>query len=190
MKRLLSKNAPYLLAALLLLGVGLLIPKVGITDLGLLLVILVAVLLVLFSGRHRCTGFLSWKPEYSVGIDVIDEQHINLLNLINNLRAAVLCDTGPDFERGALDALIDYTQGHLKFEEELMREHDFLDYEGHKAQHDQMIVNVESYLTRYEKGGNEVLPEVADYLQMWLIQHIQVTDKKLCDFLRSKKVVV
>ena len=101
MKRLLSKTAPYLLAALLLLGVGLLIPKVGITDLGLLLVILATVLLLLFSGRHRCTGFLSWKPEYSVGIDVVDEQHIKLLNLINNLRAAVLCDTGPDFERGA-----------------------------------------------------------------------------------------
>jgi hemerythrin len=33
-----------------------------------------------------------------------------------------------------------------------------------------------------------ILPEVADYLQRWLVQHIQGTDRKLCDFLRTKDV--
>jgi len=188
MKKLVSKYGSYLLSALLFLGAGLLFPVAGYTAPGLWLVILVAVLLAAFGGRRRCTGFLSWSPQCSIGLHAIDEQHIKLLNLINNLRAAILCDTGPDFERGALEALIDYTRSHLKFEEELMQEHDFLDFEGHKAQHDQMIGNVQDYVNRYQRDGSKVLPEVADYLQMWLTQHIQGTDRKLGEFLKSREV--
>jgi len=185
MKKLLSKFGSYLLSALLVVAAVLLAPTVGFAAPGLWLVVLAAVLSAVFGGRQRCSGFLSWKPEYSVGIGAIDEQHIKLLNLINNLRAAVLCDTGPDFERGALEALIEYTQSHLKYEEDLMQAHDYFNLEAHKGQHDQMIIQVETYVQRYNECGNKILPEIADYLQLWLIQHIQVTDKKLCEFLQS-----
>jgi hemerythrin len=188
MQKLLSKYHSYLFSALLILGVALLITDVGLRAPGLWLVMLVAILLLVFTRRPRCEGFVNWKPEYSVGIQSIDEQHIKLLNLINNLRAAVLCDTGQDFERSALEGLIAYTQGHLKYEEELMRTHEYFDYEAHKGQHDQMVSQVDTYVKRYNEKGSVILPEVADYLQRWLVQHIQVTDRKLCDFLRTKDV--
>ncbi|MET0066501.1 MAG: bacteriohemerythrin [Candidatus Thiodiazotropha sp.] len=187
MQKLLSRFRPHLLSALLIIGVLLLIRDTGILSPGIWLIILVAVLLLVFSRRPRCEGFVSWKPEYSVGIQSIDEQHIKLLNLINNVRAAVLCDTGPDFERGALEDLVAYTQGHLKYEEELMREHEYFDFEAHKGQHDRMVSQVDLYVKRYDEQGGEILPEVADYLQRWLMQHIQGTDRKLCDFLRTRE---
>jgi hemerythrin len=188
MQRLLSKYRSYLFSALLSIGVVLLVFDVGLSAPGLWLVVLVAILLVAFARRPRCEGFVTWKPEYSVGIQSIDEQHIKLLNLINNVRAAVLCDTGPDFERGALEDLIAYTQGHLKYEEELMRTHAYFDYEAHKGQHDQMVKQVDAYVRHYEEKGSVILPEVADYLQRWLVQHIQGTDRKLCQFLGTKNV--
>jgi len=188
MQKLMLKYRSYLLSALLILGTALLVPDVGFSSPGLWLVLLVAILLLAFARRPRCEGFVSWKAEYSVGIASIDEQHIKLLNLINNVRAAVLCDTGPDFERGALEDLIAYTQGHLKYEEELMHEHSYFDYEAHKGQHDQMVSQVDIYVKRYAEKGSEILPEVADYLQRWLVQHIQGTDRKLCGFLSTKDV--
>jgi hemerythrin len=188
MQRQLVKYHSYLLSALLVLGVALLVADVGLQAPGIWLVALVAILLLVFARRPRCDGFVTWSPEYSVGIQSIDEQHIKLLNLINNVRAAVLCDTGPDFERGALEDLIAYTQGHLKYEEELMRTHEYFDYEAHKGQHDQMVSLVDVYVKRYDEKGSEILAEVADYLQRWLMQHIQGTDRKLCDFLRTKDV--
>lgn len=188
MQKLRAKYGVYVLSALLLLGVVMLIPLVGLGTPGLWPVILVALALVIFGGRRRCEGFLSWKPEYSVGIASIDDQHIKLLNLINNLRTAVLCDTGPDFERGALEELVAYTQDHLKYEEDLMRARGYFDFEAHKGQHDQMIVQVETYVQRYTERGTAVLPEVADYLQRWLLQHIKVTDRKLCDFLKDEGI--
>jgi len=188
MQRLLSKYRSYLFSALLMLSVALLVADVGMWSPGLWMVLLVAILLLVYARRPRCEGFVNWNPDYSVGIQSIDEQHIKLLNLINNVRAAVLCDTGPDFERGALEDLIAYTQGHLKYEEELMRAHGYFDYEAHKGQHDQMVSQVDLYVKRYDEKGSEILPEVADYLQRWLVQHIQGTDRKLCGFLSTKSV--
>ncbi len=143
---------------------------------------------LLTRSNNRCTAFLVWKDEYSVGIESFDREHKRLLNLINNLRAAVLCSTGEEFERHNLDELLDYTRTHFKREERLMEEHSFFDYEGHKAQHDQMIDFVQRFVERYEEEGNRVLSEVADYLTQWLLQHINVTDKKYSTFFAEKGV--
>jgi hemerythrin len=188
MQRLAYKYRSHLMSALLILGAALLVTDTGLLSPGLWLIVLVAILLLVFARKPRCEGFVSWKPEYSVGVKSIDEQHIKLLNLINNVHAAVLCDTGPDFERGALEEMVAYTEGHLKYEEELMQEHSYFDYEAHKGQHDRMVSQVGLYVKRYEEKGSEILPEVADYLQRWLVQHIQGTDRKLCDHLRTLNV--
>jgi hemerythrin len=55
-----------------------------------------------------------------------------------------------------------YTQNHLKLEEDLMREHGYPDYEGHKGQHDQMVSQVKVFLRRYDEQGSEALGEVAN----------------------------
>ena len=58
--------------------------------------LLVALIAYPFLSRQKdeCAAFLIWKDEYSVGIKMFDQDHKRLLNLINNLRAAVLCNTG------------------------------------------------------------------------------------------------
>jgi hemerythrin len=136
--------------------------------------------------QQTCDAFVVWKDEYSVGIETIDQDHKKLLSLINNLLAAQHCRTGPEFERQALDELMDYTQFHFEREEDLMREHGYPDYEGHKAQHDQMAIQAQLFRSRYEEKGHDEIPAVARYLKLWLIQHINGTDRKYVPFLREK----
>ncbi len=154
----------------------------------LLLAGLLLVPLLLRPGSAKCQSFLVWDDDLSVGIAEMDEDHKHMLNLINNLRASVLCNTGEAFERQNLDDLVQYTRDHLKREEELLRKHDFPNYEGHKAQHDQMISYVNTYVRRYQEQGRKVLPEIADYLTLWLTDHIQVTDKQYSEFLNQRGV--
>jgi hemerythrin-like metal-binding protein len=133
--------------------------------------------------RDTCADFVAWRDDLSVGLDIIDSEHKKLLGLINNVLAANQCRTGPEFEREALAELLDYTEYHFKREEELMVQSGYRDYEGHKAQHDQMRGQVKLYLKRYEEQGRAVLPEVASHLKLWLLQHIAVTDRKLAPYL-------
>ncbi|HHH38773.1 MAG TPA: bacteriohemerythrin [Sedimenticola sp.] len=165
--------------------------KLGAADVTPWLILVSLVVLVLSrwqKGRGKCESFLVWDDDYSVGIEAMDRDHQRLLNLINNLKAAMLCNTGEAFERRNLDELVDYTRTHLAKEEQLLQEHGYPDYEGHKAQHDQMISYVESYVRKYEQEGRKVLPEIADYLTLWLTDHINVTDKKYTAFLNAKGV--
>jgi hemerythrin-like metal-binding protein len=152
----------------------------------LLVAILVAIPFV-----HRKLSqksYLEWKDEYSVGIDSIDRQHRRLVNLINQLHTAVTYSTGEEFEREALDELVDYTKTHFSYEEDLMKQNGYPDFDAHKAQHVEMIRKVDEVLAEYEKDQDTAMNNALNYLSDWLINHINGTDKQYSSFLVGKGV--
>lgn len=134
------------------------------------------------------TQFVEWKDDYSVGIDSIDQQHKKLLNLINQLQTAVDYSTGEIFEREALDELVDYTKTHFTYEEGLLRDNDYPEFEAHKRQHEKMFEKVREVLTSYEKDQDTAMSNAAEFLKDWLINHINGTDKEYSDYLIAKGV--
>ncbi len=186
--RKIKRNLPYIVALLLAIAAGVIIADGGLTPAVWLIAAAIALELLL-NREGKCEDFVIWKDEYSVGIESIDEDHKKLLNLINNLQAAVMCNTGEEFERQSLNELMDYTHYHFHREEELMRAHGYIDFEGHKGQHDQMIIQAKVFLDRYEEKGRDALPEVTSYLRLWLLQHINVADMKYVPLLKEKGVV-
>jgi len=152
---------------------------------------LLIALLVVIPFIHRKMAseqFVEWKDDYSVGIDSIDQQHKKLLNLINQLQTAVDYSTGEEFEREALDELVDYTKTHFSYEEGLMRDNDYPDFEPHKAQHEKMFAKVEEVLAEYEQDQDTAMANAAEYLKDWLINHINGTDKEYSSYLIGKGV--
>ena len=152
--------------------------------------LLIAILVIIpFIHRKMASDqFVEWKDEYSVGIDSIDQQHKKLLNLINQLQTAVDYSTGEQFEREALDELVDYTKTHFTYEEGLMRDNDYPDFEPHKAQHEKMFEKVREVLAEYEQDQDTAMANAAEYLKDWLINHINGTDKQYSSFLIGKGV--
>jgi len=151
---------------------------------------LIAALLIIpyvhrkLSARH----YVQWKNEYSVGIESIDHQHKKLLNLINQLQTAVDYSTGEEFERDALDELVNYTKTHFTYEEGLLEQNNYPDFEPHKEQHKKMIEHVVEVLSEYEKDHETAMSNAVEYLKDWLINHINGTDKKYSSFLIEKGV--
>ena len=152
--------------------------------------LLIAILVVIpFIHRKMASEqFVEWKDDYSVGIDSIDQQHKKLLNLINQLQTAVDYSTGEQFEREALDELVDYTKTHFTYEEGLMRDNDYPDFEPHKAQHEKMFEKVREVLAEYEQDQDTAMANAAEYLKDWLINHINGTDKEYSSYLIGKGV--
>lgn len=144
------------------------------------------VLVPVLHNRMESGRFVTWKPEYSVGIDLIDDDHKKLLSLINNLQAAVHYHTGYAFEKKALDELVDYTRFHFEREEALMKEHDYPDYELHCAEHREMIGKVEEFVAGYQTKGHDVFESMAAYLKDWLITHINGTDQEVGAYIRGR----
>jgi hemerythrin len=152
--------------------------------------LLIAMLVVIpfVHSKLSSSQFVEWKDEYSVGIDSIDQQHRRLLNLINQLQTAVDYSTGEQFEREALDELVDYTKTHFTYEEGLMKDNDYPDFEPHKLQHEKMFKKVEEVLSEYEQDHDTAMSNAAEFLKDWLIKHITGTDKEYRSYLITRGV--
>lgn len=152
--------------------------------------LLIAILVSIPFIHRKLTArqYVKWKEEYSVGIDSIDRQHKKLLSLINSLQTAVYFTTGEEFERQALDELVDYTKTHFSYEEGLMEQHAYPEFEQHRMQHEQMIAMVEEVLVGYQQDKDTAMRKAANFLRDWLIKHINGTDKKYSAFLIGKGV--
>ncbi|MBU0500583.1 MAG: bacteriohemerythrin [Gammaproteobacteria bacterium] len=150
-------------------------------------IVLAAIIAIPYiSSRMEKRRFVSWDDGYSVGIEAIDNDHRKLLNLINNLQAAVHYHTGTDFENQALNELIDYTVFHFDREEGLMQKHGFPGFEAHRQIHEAMIAKVQGFVEEYQQQGADALEKLAEYLKAWLVNHINGTDQEYGPYLRSK----
>ncbi len=152
--------------------------------------LLVASLLVvpLLHRRMKSHQHLKWKSDYSVGIASIDIQHRKLIELINSLQTAVDYSTGEEFERKALDELVDYTKTHFKYEEGLMEQNDYPDFEPHRDSHAHMIAKVDQVVEAYRQDQEGAMQQALDFLKDWLINHINGTDKQYSRYLIDKGV--
>ena len=176
-----SKSTKMILLALL---VGCLFISIILTFIALgfahpvpwLLVASLVMIPILLNQKEKA-NFAVWKDEYSVGVDVLDDDHRKLLNLINKFQTAVQYQTGEVFEKEALAEVIDYTKYHFEREEKMMEEAGYADIETHKKIHRSMIAKIDGFMLEYDKQGHLALQEVSEYLQTWLVEHINGTDQ-------------
>ena len=120
-----------------------------------------------------------WDKKFSVGVDAIDKQHLQLVNLINKIEE--LKNKEPiDVKKVSMiiQELIVYTQSHFTQEEEVMRRHAFVGIERHKKLHQTFIEKVKLFEEKFEKGPQQVLDIMLPFLTKWLQHHIMVEDKK------------
>ncbi|MEW6219265.1 MAG: bacteriohemerythrin [Thermodesulfobacteriota bacterium] len=132
---------------------------------------------------------LAWKNEYSVNIREIDDQHRQLVSMINELDRAMLQGQGKQALGTILGSLISYAGSHFATEERLMRQHGFPGYEEHAGKHAKMTEKVLDLARQHEAGRPALTIEVMKFLQDWLDKHILGTDKKYGPFLNAKGVI-
>lgn len=152
------------------------------------LLILLLLMIPIFYKKSSKSEQVKWKEEYSVGITHIDQDHKKLINLLNQFRVAYDHHMSEKFEREALEELINYTRYHFKREEKLMQEHDYPDFVAHQAKHQEMIEQVNSFVELYDNKGHDALKDVSEYLTVWLIKHINGTDKEYSQYLNDRGV--
>jgi hemerythrin len=129
-----------------------------------------------------------WSEIYSVKIGIVDTQHKNLVNILNELHQAMVGGHGKDKLGQVLSNLIKYTQVHFATEEKLMQAHGYTDFPAHKAEHDQLTSRVLEYRRKFLANEIGLTVEVMDFLKDWLSKHILGSDKKYAPFLNAKGV--
>ncbi|MEJ5362104.1 MAG: bacteriohemerythrin [Spirochaetota bacterium] len=132
--------------------------------------------------------FIEWGEHLSVGVKVFDNEHKQLVSLVNKLNQALLAGSAKKTMEEILQNLVNYTKIHFKHEEDYMVLYDYPEYEKHKKEHNALTDQVMDFYTRYQAGKTVFSLELMNFLKDWLTNHILISDKKYKDFFQSKNV--
>ena len=87
-------------------------------------------------------ALITWGEGLLVGIPEIDAEHEKIVNMINELHAAMKAGKGKSLMANILAEVEDYTKNHLAHEERLMVRYGYPEYSEHKAIHADFIVKI------------------------------------------------
>ena len=130
-----------------------------------------------------------WSDDYALGLDQIDEQHRGLVETVGRIEELLDQELTESIrqEFGAIyDQLISYVEIHFSTEENLLKEHKFPGFDEHRAEHMLFVSKVLTYYRQWKKGDDESAGHALNFLRVWLINHIQITDALYSEFLRSR----
>lgn len=124
---------------------------------------------------------LNWHPEYSVGVPAVDDEHRQMIKLINELHDRL--GGRPDSEAaemflGDIHAAI---AAHFALEERLMRKAEYGEYEDHKEDHEQLLDQLRDVMDEHlddPATGTELLKQ---RLTDWFSKHFAGFDARLHD---------
>ena len=134
-------------------------------------------------------AYLDFTEKLSVKVTIVDDQHKELIAIINDLHAAMGAGKGRIAIYDTLSRLIDYTKMHFSTEERLMTQYSYLDRKNHLAQHGDLIRQVGEISAKVQAGQVSMTIETMDFLKKWLNNHILLTDKQFGVFLSGKGVM-
>ena len=126
---------------------------------------------------------MEWNERYNIGIDVIDNQHRQILDYINALEH-IRISGQRDKIKEVLDDLIDYTQSHFSFEENLLEQVSYQYLPSHRGIHELFVKRLNDYRHKFDQGES-VENELYRLLSKWLINHIQHDDQDYVDAVRD-----
>ncbi len=126
-----------------------------------------------------------WSNGFSVGIQEIDEQHKELVDLLNKLHTAIIEHHGSETSRTILDELADYTKTHFSVEESLMRVSNYPEFDAHKQNHEELIGQVVALQDKLDTGEAKITFELLHFLKVWLTNHINEADKRFGGYFAS-----
>ncbi|MDR2746713.1 MAG: bacteriohemerythrin [Treponema sp.] len=131
-----------------------------------------------------------WDKSLEVGNLMIDDQHKQLIDALNNFLTASAEKRSNEELKKSLNFLNDYTIKHFFEEEQLQKKYEYPDYENHKKLHDGLKKVVRDLQVQLiMKGPSEGLfDDVKNKVGDWLIAHIKSQDTRIGLHLKSKGI--
>jgi hemerythrin len=121
------------------------------------------------------------NDKYNVNISIIDEGHKTFINIINKAIVAKRHNNNAEKVKDVLKEMTMYALSHFTTEEAYMIEFNYPESQHHKEEHHVFTIRTTAYLNRVINGDYQVAGEILEYLQQWLVRHIQGTDKEYID---------
>ena len=124
-------------------------------------------------------GLLHWERRYSVGIEGVDHEHRELVDLINRLYEEARVLGSKVAVLGFFGDLFKAISAHFALEERIMRERGYDQLTQHKNDHERLLDEIRDIMEDYEV--TDLLDEqlLSQRLDAWFSRHFETHDARL-----------
>lgn len=128
---------------------------------------------------------IQFTDDLKLGIQMIDDQHRKLVDLINYL---IALETG-QAERLemslALDELGDYIVTHFQAEEQMMEASGYSDLDEHCDRHAEFVMETTHFQEQFRAGESNLDVDILVFLTRWLVEHIKGEDPRYVEAMKA-----
>jgi hemerythrin len=123
---------------------------------------------------------IAWDPRFTVGHENIDAQHRVLFDLMAKAYTTLhgRFQAGDTNSERFITDLVHVLTDHFRFENTLMRERAYPEYESHRAYHMRMLTTVDEVMERWLLGEDAVTA-FDEFLKQWYYHHTSGADLNL-----------
>jgi len=124
-------------------------------------------------------SLLVWKPEYSLGVASVDEEHQQMINMINDAYTQMLDCNGLDRPELFLSDIYIAIAAHFAHEEHLMVQAKYPEYQEHRADHKQLLQEIRDIMEGYLANPEGAQEQLKIGLTEWFSGHFSTFDARL-----------
>jgi hemerythrin-like metal-binding protein len=128
---------------------------------------------------------IKFDDSYRTGIDIIDEQHKKLINIINKLITAMKLKVTNSTLDIILSELTKYIDYHFSEEEKLFKNSEYNNIDNHMAEHKYYISKVQEFNKKFKENKTLGLSIVLlGFLSNWIKHHIKEIDIEYISYIK------
>lgn len=135
--------------------------------------------------RRRENAWIPWDEKLSIGIDVIDEHHRYLFDLINDLYEVVANKRGAREVARLIKSLDAYAKIHFRAEEQMMNHYAYTRIDRQLSQHHAFEEKIAEFYEELHDNPFVAQFDALAYLREWLKHHILVEDIQLIELTKK-----
>ncbi len=124
-------------------------------------------------------SLLQWKTEYSVGIDAMDDEHREMIDLINATYEKLESDSDPDQVDECLSEVYKTISMHFALEEKIMRDNSYAEYQAHKDNHEELLDQIRDLMDDFHEDPESGRAHLEQRLSDWFSGHFSTFDARL-----------
>lgn len=132
-------------------------------------------------------AFIEITEKETLGIKDLDEQHKNFAKFTSELYE-LLGQDKPKTIAYLFNQIASELRTHFDTEEKYMTENRYINFFSHKQEHDRFYKKVLSLKECIESGKEKLNLELLKSFKNWFINHIELNDKKLADYLVENQI--
>ena len=136
--------------------------------------------------------FVNWKYEWSLGVELIDQQHRDLAVVFNRIGELYLSnDSSLNFDQRSsqlqeqLNMFYVMVKEHFNGEDALMLEVNYPGYNEHAREHLMLLAELRNYIRQVEEELDNINIGILSSLKSWFISHIVGSDKEFSVFFQA-----